>query len=230
MRNRKVVLLSLIIASMILSMPQLGHARSISPMQNDQGLWWGLEEGNTIGYSYHFDYPDITPVSFHFYVTIDSLPVIQDGISETHQVVLNENFFTMRFDNGTELEPSVSYPITAIPVGNWTLLQQIVDPMFFGIGHHLSQTEWIDTFDEWGFKLIHIWNVYYRTEVVFRFSKFDGGLNVFRGETVDEDLEVQYLDITRDGLQFPGTILIIIGGGLIAAVIVLSIVISRRRR
>ncbi len=229
MRNRRIVLLSVILASLILAYPQLSQESYVDSIVNPSGLRWGLEEGDTIGYTWRSDYPDIEPESFHLYMTIDFLPVIQDNISETYQVVLTEQFFTMRFDNGTELEPSISYPLAAFPVGNWTLLQQTVDPFFFGYGHPLSQISWIDTADEWGFKLTYTWDIY-RAEVVFRFSRVDGALNVFRGESLDENLQVGYLEITRDGLGLPENVIVILIGGEIAAVIVLSILAARRRR
>ncbi|MFX1369293.1 MAG: hypothetical protein ACFFAY_11910 [Promethearchaeota archaeon] len=104
-----------------------------------------------------------------------------------------------------------------------------MDPFFFGYGHPLSQVDWTDTVDEWGFKLTYTWDIY-RAEVVFRFSKFDGALNAFHGESLDENLQVGYAEITRDGLGLPENVLVILIGGEIAAVIVLSILAARRRR
>ena len=169
--------------------------------KNPDNLYWGLHEGDTINYTYTKSIPDSPTIEFDFTVEILFLPSIPDEISWPYQLLLNEGSLYMFLDNGTELQQSFDYPMTAIAIGNWTLSRDTNILSWFFVS---GESEWIDNTQVWGFVVD---SEYGNGHVVTKcsFSKTDGVLEQYLVDYYDATTRVGYTEIIRFGSQTSST-------------------------
>jgi hypothetical protein len=203
---RKLVILSVVI---------LVCASSTVAITN-HNLQWGFEVGDQFHYRY---YGELVLGTLDFYIEINSLPTIPDNVTSYNEIILSPMDFSYYYDDGTEMHLAI--PWGAAPIGNWTLVQELVNN---SISYEL---QWINTTDEWGGNFIQENETLVRTTTI-KYSKTDGALNLFR---VDENPVVGVktrVEVTRINDQIELHLPIEIGLGIVAMVVI--VIVVRRRR
>ncbi len=163
--------------------------------KNPDNLYWGLHVGDTINYTYTKSIPGNPTLELDLTVEIIFLPGIPDEITAPCQLLLNEGSLYMFLDNGTELEQSFDYPMTAIAIGNWSLPCELDILTWFFLS---GEPEWIDNTQVWGFVVD---SEYGDGHVVTKlsFSKTDGALEQYLVEYYDATTRVGYIEMIRFG-------------------------------
>lgn len=188
----------------------------------DHNLQWGIEVGDQFHYK---SSGDQTFGFINFYIEINSLPNLLFDVVNFDDISLKRVHFSYCLENGTEMS-SVA-PWHAIAIGNWTLVQELLD------SSTSSEYSWINTTTEWGIsftvsKMERIdpeteW-VLVNTTTITKFSKTDGVLNLCSKVKVLDGGHTISGRITRIGFQSIPYLDIGIGVGIVAGIAVLAII------
>jgi hypothetical protein len=163
--------------------------------KNEDGLYWGLETGDKINYTYTKSMPDIPTIELNLTVEIIFLPRIPDEITFPYQILLNGGSLYMVLENGTEIEQSYTYPMTAIAIGNWSVPHELDMLTWFMLS---GEPEWIDNAQFWGFTVEENYGGV-RASTRYIFSKVDGALEQYLVEYYDGFIMVGYIEMIRSG-------------------------------
>ena len=169
--------------------------------KNEDGLYWGLDMGDKINYTYTTSMPDSPTIELNLTVEIIFLPRIPDEITFPYQILLNEGSLYMFLENGTEIEQSYTYPMTAIAIGNWSLPHELDMLTWFMLS---GEPEWIDNAQFWGFTVDENYGGG-RTITKYIFSKADGALEQYMVEYYDGLTRVGYIEMIRSGSPLQAT-------------------------
>ena len=215
----------LIVFCLIGLLPTLGSAAT------NQGLEWGVEVGDR--FDYHVRQNDYSQPAYSFefdcYFVVESLPTIQDNISEIiHPIIFNVTpDANLYFANGTAANLWKSaFPQMIVPVGNWSLWSVLLEDYAANTSlFHYDSINISETATSWTWIAS---SQFAETNQVSReetatFRKSDGVLNNYHLISFYSygDKKGEYR-ITRAG-YFPqlGTYLLLVGFGvaIVAAVI-----------
>ncbi len=181
----------------VLILPILLCPTAVSAV-NTQGLAWGLEVGDRIDYTVTANVEGVTTTSptqsvSECYVVVTSLPELPNIVISIPSL-LPQNF-NQSLANGTEY----NFLWTAVPVGNWTLLTELV---LQSIPRSFNVTM-IDTQAEWGMESTQD----YGSTIMFqtlRMSKSDGAMNYLKQETSGTSASIHYvIEVVRKGVLSP---------------------------
>ncbi|MFW9932001.1 MAG: hypothetical protein ACFFDR_05025 [Candidatus Thorarchaeota archaeon] len=195
---------------------------------NTQGLSWGISVGERIDYTLNtysegMESELFDNITVDCYVTIESLPEIPTIV--TAIPILLPQYYNQSFSNGTEY----SFPWIAVPIGNWTLISELLVPAISSV----TNITIIDTPSDWGYEIDYESRSSNMTEILL-ISKSDGALNHIKLE-VAAFVGMQYyrVEITRKGWFAPldtlQTISIIITLASVGIIVVFGIMIIRNR-
>lgn len=185
----------------------------------NHNLEWGIDVGD----QFHYTVSGPTYIGFpDYYVEINSVTPIPEDVSGTYDISPSLIGYSYYYENGTVMSMHMSIPWTVVPIGNWTLIQELMGTPPYG------EYSWINTASEWGVTYTENWSTIVRTTTV-TFSKTDGVLNLYR---VVDDPEIGLTigsQIVRKGVQSLLPILLIGGGVGIVVLAVIGIVYMKHR-
>ena len=194
---------------------------------NNQGLVWGVEEGQEIQYNLHISM--IMETTF-FTTTIDETEQIMYTIQSLPDIPTEVTAMggfpfptgTLTYANGSTIG---SLPITLplamliIPVGNWTLIDELYKE---SAESSLTGVTWINDASYWGFQ--YSMETGYPEEMsmsaTIKFSKADGVLALVSTSADMGEMGSTEMSLTRVGGPLDTTTLLIIGGGAAVVLII----------
>ncbi|RDE13800.1 MAG: hypothetical protein C4K47_05640 [Candidatus Thorarchaeota archaeon] len=122
------------VLTLVLLTPQASAA-------NAQGLYWGVETGDTIDYKVfnHWSLPNpFATMNESFYILVNAVPTIPERVANVLDIPLPN--VTLYWKNGSDMGPSGILPsvvpspsiipsLEILPVGNWSLMTTVIlDP------------------------------------------------------------------------------------------------------
>jgi hypothetical protein len=164
MREKRIFVLGLFILSMAILVPPV--------VANNQGLEWGVDIGDRFYFHYfmegddYFMFPYIDEL---YFADVDGLDTVPDDIQLMGE--LPNCYYSTYYLNGSIASESLFLLSLAMPIGNWTLLSEIISmgsPDDFTI---------IDTETEWGFEVE--FTITYTIDYTIKYYKTDGVLSLF---------------------------------------------------
>ncbi len=161
---------------------------------NTQGLVWGISVGDRIDYIVTSTMQAVTAASptqsvSECYIVVTSLPELPDVVASVP--LLQMANFNQSFSNGTRYY----FPWTAVPIGNWTLLTELLQQ---SVPDSVNATI-IDTMTEWGVESTQDYGSGTNTQVL-RMSKSDGAINYLKQEMLTTSRSTQSLvEVNRKG-------------------------------
>ncbi|MFX0107631.1 MAG: hypothetical protein ACFE7R_05065 [Candidatus Hodarchaeota archaeon] len=173
MRERNLILknIGFVIVLLIFCVP------SVAAVEN-HGLFWGITEGQRIDYVFSSDAGDDN-LEFNYYIIVGELPEIPDDVTNYQEFLTTD--CQSYFVNGTPLSYYAMW--LAFAVGNWPLVQQIMDEYWQTTSFSV---QWISTTAAWGFAISGT-DPYDSMRTTYIFSRFDGAINTLQQEVLDED-------------------------------------------
>ena len=139
-----------------------------------------------------------------------------------------ETYISYFWANGTEMSESVD-DIEILPIGNWTLIHDLFQPVLEDIAPHAVQ--YIDTQTDWGYSYSGE-DAQYATQLTVIWSKSDGAMNYYSTDIryVDTEEPVFHEDIIRAGYTLTPDFTPYLAFGAILGVIIVSLTVYQRRR
>ncbi len=191
-------------------------------------LEWGFQEGDNFNYTLRVYIPELDlDISEEVTVNVTYLGEVPDIVDEITVQPFRYYFSTlMTWRNGTIIGLTMRIPNlgsfwSAIPLGNWSALNEVYGKIPEMIQIQDSLRFWGFTFNQEYGEVVHI--------EVYEFSKADGVIERFFERTTNLNGSLEYLvEFTRDGYVSDLTIF----GGIIGVgfVVLFGGVIVKRRR
>ena len=185
-------------------------------------LVMGFEEGDQFQYTYS---NSETGDKFDFYAEVETVPIVNENISDYYQIYGSALIASYYYENGTEIVPlSVPYLLWgAMPIGNWSFIQGLFE------NHPTYDFQFINTASEWGFHYDEEFTGVTRTTTT-RYSKTDGAFTLYK---VVDDPEVgatKTIQVVREGFGtgIDSTLIIVGVVGVVAIIAIAAIVMKRR--
>ena len=202
----------------------MGITTSSVAASTNQGLYWGVFEGQRFDYTRHFEYTNIhenKTIDLQFYIILDEITYIPDDLNLWTLWELDDrNNRSCYFLNGTEKTSPYSWGV--IPISNWDLIidlwkqnlyvgeEQIIDtPTLAGWNYNYSIGNMTGTWSQIYLKQNGVLQTY---QLIFDGSDFQNSSELIT-------LIPNYI----------GTIILSAGGISIVAIVIIALVIARPR-
>lgn len=195
----------------------------------NQGFDWGFGVNDKIEFTYQIQSASQS-FSEAMYIDIQSTPNIPDSITSWSQIPVITTASYWANNTGISWYALIYVGLVpvggrmAMPIGNWTLLRQLVAPVLTG-------EEYIDDLFYWGLVFSDDYSATEELRISLYYYKSDGFLAKLLVEWWNTETEsrTQYIGIVRSGaMSFVADNYILIGVG-VGVLIILAIVCAKRR-